>query len=63
MAAVEVTSSVQGSEFMLDFTFEAPKEGETFYYDPTLSVTGAASKVKAGLGALAIMAAAALVGM
>ena len=60
---VEVTSSVQGSKFMLDFTFEAPKEGETFYYDPTLSVTGAAAKVTVGLGALAVLAAAALVGM
>jgi hypothetical protein len=61
---VEVTSTTQGSKFMLEFVFEAPAEGETFYYDPTLSVTGSAAKAgAAGLGMMAVLAIAGVLGM
>ena len=60
---VSVTTSTQGSKYLLDFTFEAPGAGETFYYDPTLSVTGSAAKIGASLGMLAVLAVAGFVGM
>ena len=58
---VAVSSSTQGSKFILDFVFEAPGVGETFYYDPTLSVNdegGVSSAATDGLRGVAVFVAA-----